>query len=82
MTWDFCVSIPKKLYNRFYVINIDRIQDEEQLTKILDFLLNWKNKQESTLERVYFWNGRDSLPLMTVLLKSFIEKVPSPSLLK
>lgn len=80
--WDSCVSVPKKLYNRFYVINIDRIQDEEQTTKILNFLLNWQKKPDSTLERVYFWDGSESLPLMTSLLKTFVEKLPNPSLLR
>ena len=80
--WDLCVSVPKKLYNRFYVINIDRIQDEEQLTNIFDFLLNWNKKEDSTLEKVYFWNGRDSLPVMTSLLKSFVEKLPNSTLLR
>lgn len=79
--WDYCVSVPKKLYNRFYVIGLDHMQDEEQLSKITGFLLNWKKKDDSTLERVYFWNGEE-LPVKTSLLVTLMEKLPSPSLLK
>lgn len=80
--YDLCVSVKKKLYNRFYVINIDKIQDKQELLKILNFLLNWEKKEESTLEKVYFWNGKDSLPLMTTLLKFFVENLSNSNLLK
>lgn len=76
LKWDNCVSEKKKLYNRFYIINLDNMTNEELKERILSFLLNWEKKEDSVLEKVYFWKKGQPLIAKTSLLDTFIKNLP------
>lgn len=83
LSWDLVVSKKRQLYNRFYVINIDTLIDEELKSELLDFLLNWRKTTESALERVFFWKkGQEIEVTMTTLLEEFIKHLPVTRILK
>lgn len=71
---NICVSEKKKLFNRFYVINLDTCPNKKLVNDIYSFVKNWKSN--STLEKLYFWNEDDELENPSSLLKSFIEILP------
>lgn len=76
---DHCVSEKKKLYNRFYIINIDTMTNEELRSELIDLFLNWRPKDKNAakgVKRVYFWKRGDPKPvkctnLLTFLLDNF-----------
>lgn len=79
--YDECVSVQKKLYNRTYVISLDRIENKIEKDKIFSFFLNWKKHEKSTLDRIYFWNKGDETQEKTSLLQKFVSILPNPILL-
>lgn len=81
LKWDYCVNENKQLYNRFYVISLDNMINEEVKNQILSFLLNWKKKENSVLEKVYFWKKGEPLIAKTTLLQTFINNIPPISML-
>lgn len=77
LKYDFLVSKNKRLYNRFYVVNIDTLENEELKHELIEKLLNWKKTQYSSLESVYFWNENKERPKnCTSLLCYFLNNLP------
>ena len=72
---DLCVSQIKKLYNRFYIINIDTLDNLELYDEIIKFILSWKKRDEIPLERIYFWNDNLRLSFPSSLLKLFLQNI-------
>lgn len=79
--WDHCVSLNKRLYNRFYVINLDNCPNFEFFCDFVDFFSCWEKNidlpLDSPLESMFFWNEGDTLEHKpTSLLKTFISNLP------
>lgn len=83
LSWDLLVSKQRQLYNRFYVINIDTLFDDELKSELINFLLNWSKTENSCLERVFFWKKEQKLNVKTTtLLEEFIKHLPVTRILK
>lgn len=74
--WDLCVSPKKKLYNRFYVINIDNNIDSNVRRDLFDFVARWKKSDKFPLESIYWWNPNIILEKPSSLLDSFVKNLP------
>lgn len=80
---DTCVSLSRKLYNRFYVINLETMNNNELKDELMELFLNWRPKNTSFkkgVTRVYFWKKDDPKPSKcTSLLKFFLDNLPPDS---
>lgn len=73
--WDFCVSEKKKLYHRFYCINIDTISNRTLYHELFLFLLKWKEEESLSVKKIYFWKKGDRLISPSSLLTTFIRNI-------
>ena len=74
---DICVSKKQKLYNRFYIIEIDECPDYEYLESFITFCDTWKKKDELSLESLFFWNNDEFVNRPSNLLEQLISILPN-----
>jgi len=75
---DFLVSKNKNLYNRFYVINIEEIEDDPVKDSLYDTITNWKTNDNNDIKSIFYWKNDDVLKIKsTSLLDMFIKNKPN-----
>ena len=72
---DFCVSPRNRLYNRFYIININTI-DTNMRTALLQSIYSWKPRADGIMS-VYFWKRDSEILKPSSLLSGIIGELPS-----
>lgn len=71
---DFCVSPRNRLYNRFYIINLDTL-DTNMRNSILHSVYNWKPCANGIMN-VYFWRRGTEISKPSSLLSGIISELP------
>uniref|UniRef100_A0A6C0BD72 Uncharacterized protein n=1 Tax=viral metagenome TaxID=1070528 RepID=A0A6C0BD72_9ZZZZ len=79
---DIIVSVPKNLYNRFYIINISEIVDKNLRESLYSCIDNWRVTEGSVIENLFFWKVGDELKTPpSPLLNDLIKILPNESTL-
>lgn len=76
--YDFLVSPKKRLYNRFYIINIGHITDVDFKNYLFRFL-ELPLTEDCAVQSVYFWKKGEKLIDSSSLLINFLKILPSSS---
>ena len=77
---DILVSKPKNLYNRFYIVNISEVLDEEIRMSLYNKIQNWRTKPGSVLRRVFFWKRGDEMRVSpSSLMENLLKNLPNES---
>ena len=81
---DFLVSKQKNLYNRFYIVNLTEISDDEIRESLYSSIDNWKPSStgdSSFVKSLFFWKPNDTLDVSaTSLLEIFTANKPDEAL--
>lgn len=78
---DICVSPRNQLYNRFYIIDINTINNNLK-TAIIQSVYNWRIQQFTEITSVFFWKRDSHLEKPSSLLNDIKNQLPSAQFLK
>ena len=75
---DILVSKQKNLYNRFYVVNISEISDDEVRLSLFNAIERWSRPSGSVLASLFFWRPGDEMKVNpSSLMESFLTVLPN-----